>query len=228
MANEELHDKFESETVEMVNDLFDFDGPMKDSTISFFHAMVKNFNEQVERLYNQYLPQMQNAETVASTKDEDLDLLPSHVVTIGGSIPEIYVKELEHEFAKIPVKQTDFSAGFDLHSTLSEMLTPGERMMIPTSIEVAIPEGYVGLVKPRSGLAKKFGIDTMAGVIDSDYRGQIHVILINHGTAIWKFEAGERIAQLLVVKLHPANSLTVVSELPETERGDDGFGSTGK
>jgi len=227
MKNEELHDKFESETVEMVNDLFDFDGPMKDSTISFFHAMVKNFNEQVERLYNQHLPQMQNAEIVASTKYKGLDLLPEDLQTLP-IIQEIYVKELEHEFAKIPVKQTEFSAGFDLHSTLSEMLTPGERMLIPTSIEVAIPEGYVGLVKPRSGLANKYGIDTMAGVIDSDYRGQIHVILINHGTAIWKFEAGDRIAQLLVVPIHPANKLPVVSELPETERGDSGFGSTGK
>jgi len=108
-------------------------------------------------------------------------------------------------------------------------LAPGERALIGTGVAVAIPPGLCGLVLPRSGLAIKHGIACVnaPGLIDPNYRGEIGVILINHGSEPWSAQAGDRIAQLLVTAF-AAPALTVVDELPDSDRGAGGFGSSGR
>jgi len=120
-------------------------------------------------------------------------------------------------------------AAVDLHSRIDITLTPGERASIPTGIAVAIPAGFAGLVLPRSGHASRHGIGVVngPGLIDSGYRGEISALLINHGDEDVKFGRGDRIAQLAIVPV-PAVEWLEVDHLGETERGDGGFGSTGR
>jgi dUTP pyrophosphatase len=108
-------------------------------------------------------------------------------------------------------------------------LYPNERRLVGTGLKVAIPPGYEGQVRPRSGLAFKHGISIVnaPGTIDADYRGEIGVILINHGADVVTFNSGDRIAQLVVCPVARVE-LIVVDSLEETERGEGGFGSTGK
>lgn len=119
-------------------------------------------------------------------------------------------------------------AAVDLHSRIDVTLQPGERMSVPTGIAVALPEGYAGLVLPRSGHARRHGIGVVnsPGLIDSGYRGEISALLINHGDEPVEFARGDRIAQLTVVPV-PAIEWTEVDSLDETARGAGGFGSTG-
>lgn len=118
--------------------------------------------------------------------------------------------------------------GVDLYAREAATLQPGQQKMIPTGIAVAIPLGYAGLVVPRSGLAAKHGIGVTnsPGLIDAGYRGEIHVVLINHGTPAFAVERGDRIAQLVVVAV-AVQEFVEVEELPESGRGTGGFGSTG-
>ncbi|MBA2338375.1 MAG: dUTP diphosphatase [Acidimicrobiia bacterium] len=119
-------------------------------------------------------------------------------------------------------------AGVDLHARHSATLAPGERTLIPTGIAVAIPEGHVGLVCPRSGLAMRHGISVVnaPGVVDAGYRGELQVIAVNLGDETVTLRRGDRIAQLVVVPL--ANlGFDEVTELPASTRGEDGFGSSG-
>ncbi|OZB35979.1 MAG: hypothetical protein B7X50_13505 [Alishewanella sp. 34-51-39] len=131
-----------------------------------------------------------------------------------------------HEAARIPEQVTPGSAGYDLCSVTGATIYPGQRLLIKTGLSVAIPDGMVGIIKPRSGLALKHGIDTLAGVADSDFRGELGVLLINHGDAPWQFNAGERVAQLVVVPCYHGACVEVGS-LEETMRGDGAYGSTG-
>lgn len=119
-------------------------------------------------------------------------------------------------------------AAVDLHSRIDVTLQPGTRAAVPTGIAVALPEGYAGLVLPRSGHARRHGIGVVngPGLIDSGYRGEISVLLINHGDETVEFARGDRIAQLAVVSV-PAIEWTEVDSLDETDRGVGGFGSTG-
>ncbi len=119
-------------------------------------------------------------------------------------------------------------AAVDLHSRISIIIHPGERASVPTGIAVAIPEGYAGLVLPRSGHAHRHGVGVVngPGLIDSGYRGEISVLLINHGDEAVEFGRGERIAQLAIVPV-PAVDWIEVESLDETSRGSGGFGSTG-
>lgn len=126
-----------------------------------------------------------------------------------------------------PSRSTAHAAGADLHAAEDQTLAPGERRLVSTGLRVAIPEGHVGLVWPRSGIAVRDGIDTMAGVIDSDYRGEVRVLLINHGREPFRIRRGDRIAQLLVQRVDPAEFVPA-DELPESARGEGGFGSTGR
>lgn len=132
--------------------------------------------------------------------------------------------------AVLPVYMTDLAAGMDLHAALTETLTlrPGERTLIPTGLALAIPPGYEGQVRPRSGLALKKGIALVnaPGTIDADYRGEIGIILINHGTETVTIAPGERIAQMVIAAVARA-ALTLVDELPATRRDAGGFGHTG-
>ena len=120
-------------------------------------------------------------------------------------------------------------AAFDLPTAVDVDLPPGERKKVPTGWAVAIPQGYAGLVLPRSGLADRLGIGVVnsPGLIDSGYRGEVAVILVNLSGETVRFSRGDRIAQLMVVAA-PAVCLVEVDRLDETERGEAGFGSTGR
>ena len=127
----------------------------------------------------------------------------------------------------LPEYGSPASAGADLRAGEDVELPPGGRAAVATGIHVALPEGHVGLVWPRSGLALRHGIDTLAGVIDSDYRGEVKVVLVNHGQDAFRIAKGDRIAQLLVQPvLRVAFART--DDLSRTERGTGGFGSTGR
>lgn len=129
--------------------------------------------------------------------------------------------------AKIPSKANPQDAGFDIYALDGGCIAPKMRLMIPTGIAVAIPRGWYGRVAPRSGLAHNYGLDVLAGVVDSTYRGELKVILINHGSGDFKFEAGDRIAQLVLERCGEWD-IKEVASLDETTRGVGGFGSTGK
>jgi len=130
----------------------------------------------------------------------------------------------------LPAYATDHAAGLDLLAAVSERLeiAPGQRQLVPTGISIALPAGYEAQIRPRSGLALKHGVTLLnsPGTIDADYRGEIGVILINHGTATFTVARGDRIAQLVVA---PVSRLAwqEVAELPASTRGIGGFGSTG-
>ena len=130
----------------------------------------------------------------------------------------------------LPTPATAFSAGVDLRADLDDPLTlkPGQTKAIPTGIAIALPEGWEAQVRPRSGLALKYSLGMLnsPGTIDSDYRGEIRILLTNFGKEPYILNPGERIAQLVVAKAyHPA--WIEVEELPETERGSGGFGHSG-
>ena len=131
--------------------------------------------------------------------------------------------ELRNKHAKLPTRATPGSAGFDLFATYGFTLKPGQRHCFDTGVAVAIPDGWVGLVQPRSGLSLRHGIDTLAGVIDSDFRDNIGAMLINHGHEPYTIACGDRISQLVVVPF--MGESVQVDELDESDRG--GFGSTG-
>ena len=130
----------------------------------------------------------------------------------------------------LPAYQTSASAGLDLSAAIAEAreIAPGDRLLIPTGLAFAIPEGYEGQVRPRSGLALKHGIGIVnsPGTIDADYRGMVQVLLINHGREPYRVEPQARIAQLVICPIIQAD-LELVSELDETARGAGGYGSTG-
>ena len=119
------------------------------------------------------------------------------------------------------------AAGADLYANEALTLAPGERAAVATGLRVEIPAGYAGLVWPRSGLAVRHGIDTLAGVIDSDYRGELRVVLVNHGREPVPIEAGDRIAQCPVQKIERAR-MVAADTLDATSQGSGGMGSTGR
>jgi dUTP pyrophosphatase len=119
------------------------------------------------------------------------------------------------------------AAGADLRASEEIVIDPGARAAVATAIHVEIPAGHVGLIWPRSGIAVRHGIDTLAGVIDSDYRGEVRVVLVNHGDQPFAIRPGDRVAQLLVQKVERP-TFVAASRLGETARGAGGFGSTGR
>ena len=144
----------------------------------------------------------------------------------------VAVSVLPHgEGLDLPAYATAGSAGCDLRAAVAESLTmlPGGRSLVPTGIAIAIPEGYEGQVRMRSGLAIRHGLCLLngPGTIDSDYRGEIQIILANLGTEPVTIARGERIAQLVIAPVTRAE-LVEVDELPTTTRGSGGFGSTGR
>jgi dUTP pyrophosphatase len=119
-------------------------------------------------------------------------------------------------------------AAVDLQCRIGFALEPGQRLAVPTGLAVAIPEGYAGFILPRSGHARRHGLGAVnsPGLIDSGYRGEIHVLLVNHGSEKVSFEVGDRIAQLMLVEA-PWVEWVEALELDDTDRGDGGFGSSG-
>jgi len=147
--------------------------------------------------------------------------------------PLIAVKRLPHaEGLPLPGYETAHAAGMDLRAAVAEdaplVLHPGDRRPVPTGLCIAIPPGFEGQVRPRSGLALRHGISCLnsPGTIDADYRGEVVVILINHGAEAFTVRRGERIAQLLISPVVRAEWREAES-LDETDRGEGGFGSTG-
>ena len=143
----------------------------------------------------------------------------------------VSIKRLPHgRDIPLPCKMTEHAAGFDLHAAVTEPipLAPGAIRLIPCGFAMAVPPGYEAQVRPRSGLASKFGISmpNAPGTIDADYRGEVMVPLINHGQSDFIVERGMRIAQMIVAR-HARVAWTETDTLPETGRGSGGFGSTG-
>ena len=132
--------------------------------------------------------------------------------------------------ARLPCYMTAAAAGMDLYVTLDEdvILAAGKQVMVPTGIAIALPPGFEAQVRPRSGLAAKYGVTLVntPGTIDADYRGEISVILINHGPEDFVIKDGERIAQMIVAPVSRCQ-WNLVDKLDETDRGSGGFGHTG-
>ena len=130
----------------------------------------------------------------------------------------------------VPVYQTADAAGMDLYAAVVEdvVLASGDRALVPTGFSMALPSGFEAQVRPRSGLAAKHGVTVLntPGTIDADYRGEVKVILINHGADPFRVTRGERIAQMVIASV-TQGAMVEVGDLPETARGEGGFGSTG-
>ncbi len=142
----------------------------------------------------------------------------------------IFVKRLDNGDLPLPRYMTESSAGMDIFAAVDgeTTLLPGDRALIPTGIAVALPVGYEAQIRPRSGLAMKAGITLLnsPGTIDADYRGEIKILLINHGLESFTVKRGDRIAQMVINEICRA-SWEVTEDLEETVRGSGGFGHTG-
>ena len=146
----------------------------------------------------------------------------------------IDICQLPHgEGLALPEYQTPHAAGLDLLAAVPEtaplVLAPGQRALVPTGLTIALPQGYEAQIRPRSGLAARHGVTVLnaPGTIDADYRGEIGVLLINHGDAPFPIRRGERIAQMVVAAVARVE-LVSSGPLPTTKRGSGGFGSTGR
>jgi dUTP pyrophosphatase len=147
---------------------------------------------------------------------------------------KIDIRRLPHgEGLALPAYQSVHAAGLDLLAAVPEdeplILAPGKYALVPTGLMIALPPGYEAQVRPRSGLAAKHGVTVLnsPGTIDADYRGEIGVLLINHGAAPFTIRRGERIAQMVIAAVVQADLVPVISLSP-TDRGSGGFGSTGR
>ena len=143
----------------------------------------------------------------------------------------VKIKRLEHgRDVPLPVRMTEHAAGYDLHAAVMEptVMQPGDIRLIPCGFAMALPPGYEAQIRPRSGLASKHGITmpNSPGTIDADYRGEVQVVMINHGRQPFTIERGMRIAQMVVMPVPPVK-LVEVDDLDETSRGHRGFGHTG-
>ena len=150
-----------------------------------------------------------------------------------SSMVKVDIRQFPHgEGLALPAYQSADAAGLDLLAAVPEdaplVLAPGKHAMVPTGLAIALPSGFEAQVRPRSGLAAKHGVTVLnsPGTIDADYRGEISVILINHGEAPFSIRRGERIAQMVVAPVVQAQ-LVPVTSLSKTDRGSGGFGSTG-
>jgi len=151
-----------------------------------------------------------------------------------STVIKIDVRQLPHgEGLALPTYQSALAAGLDLLAAVPEaapvILAPGKYALIPTGLTIALPPGYEAQLRPRSGLAARHGVTVLnaPGTVDADYRGEIGVLLINHGDAPFPVRRGERIAQMVIAPLTRAELLPAAS-LSATDRGGGGFGSTGR
>lgn len=131
-----------------------------------------------------------------------------------------------YEDSIIPRYAHNYDAGLDLYSYESYLLKPLERITVKTGISMEIPQGYFGSIRDRSGLASKKGVHTLAGVVDSNYRGEIGIVIINLGNENLEINKGDKIAQILIQKVETPE-IEEVNELNKSNRGERGFGSTG-
>ncbi|XP_018006367.1 deoxyuridine 5'-triphosphate nucleotidohydrolase, mitochondrial [Hyalella azteca] len=143
-----------------------------------------------------------------------------------SAAPVLKFKKLSFH-AKTPERGSPRAAGYDLSSAYDVVVEAGGKAVIKTDLQIELPEGCYGRVAPRSGLAVKAHIDVGAGVIDEDYRGNVGVVLFNHGKAPFAIKKGDRVAQLICERIFYPELQEVEAELTSTDRGDGGFGSTG-
>jgi dUTP pyrophosphatase len=143
-------------------------------------------------------------------------------------VTELPVRKVRPD-AVLPSRAYDGDAGLDLSAAEGVVLAPGQRAVVGTGLAVAVPEGHAGFVQPRSGLAAKHGITIVnaPGLVDSGYRGEVKVVLLNTGDQPFAVEPGMRIAQFVVLPV-AAVELVEVADLPDTERGERGYGSSGR
>lgn len=169
---------------------------------------LNNIEEALNQIQKDFEPALKQIQTL-------FDPTPIKVVT-------------NHPNAVLPTRATKGSAGMDLYSVESVTLAPGEYKLVPTGLSMSIPAGFEVQIRPRSGLALKQGVTVLnsPGTIDSDYRGEVGVILINHGHQTVTLHSGERIAQMVIGSVTHLD-IKLVETLDETERGEGGFGSTG-
>ncbi len=157
-------------------------------------------------------------------------LSPYFELFLATTFQILQIEIIHHSEHPLPTYQTSGSAGMDIYAMLTEdiYLNPLERKLVPTGLFIALPQGYEAQIRPRSGLAIKQGITCLnsPGTIDSDYRGEIKVILINLSDQIQLIKNGDRIAQMVIAK-YETITWVPVAELNESERGEGGFGSTG-
>lgn len=132
---------------------------------------------------------------------------------------------LTHSKAKAPIRSNAQAAGLDLHADISVDIPPGKSALVPCGFKMAIPDGYVGLIWARSKLAAKMGLQSGAGVVDSDYRGEVHVLLFNHSDKTQEIRVGDRIAQMLIQKVDLWEP-EIVDSLEDTLRGCEGITSS--
>ena len=131
---------------------------------------------------------------------------------------KIKIKKINPD-GKVPTRAKSSDAGYDLYSTVDMPITPTARQLVPTGIAIEIPEGYYGRIAPRSGLAVRAGIDILAGVVDSGYRNEIKVVMINLGEGLVSVNKGDRIAQLIIEKCYDVE-WEEVNELSDSDRGE--------
>lgn len=136
------------------------------------------------------------------------------------------VKRIGNHDLPLPKQESMGAAGYDLRAAYGFTLNPWQRELVGTGFAWAIPEGFMGIIRPRSGLAVKYGLHVLAGLIDSDYRGELGVLLVNLGDSPVTFSAGSRIAQMAVTTCYQQH-ITEVDDLDGTGRGAGGFGSSG-
>lgn len=139
---------------------------------------------------------------------------------------QIKVKKLDPTLPDLKYAKTG-DAGFDVYARERTVLLPGVQVVVPTGVAIELPVGHVSLVWDKSGLAIKYGLKVLGGVIDAEYRGEYMVGMINLSRTPYTFEKGDKVAQLLIQKVEHAR-FEIVDELSETERGETGFGSSGK
>jgi dUTP pyrophosphatase len=151
-----------------------------------------------------------------------------------NAVVKIEIRQLPHgEGLALPAYQSAHAAGLDLLAAVPDgsplILAPGTHALVPTGLTIALPPGYEAQVRPRSGLAAKHGVTVLnaPGTVDADYRGEIGVLLINHGAKPFPIQRGERIAQMVIASVVRAE-LVAATSLSATERGEGGFGSTGR
>ncbi|QSZ28835.1 hypothetical protein DSL72_003340 [Monilinia vaccinii-corymbosi] len=139
--------------------------------------------------------------------------------------PPLLIKKLSPR-ARLPTRGSAFAAGYDIYAAKETVVPAKGKVLVDTDISMAVPEGTYGRIAPRSGLASKHMIDTGAGVIDADYRGQVKVLLFNHGEKDFEVKEGDRVAQLILERIYTPE-VTEALVLEESVRGEGGFGSTG-
>jgi dUTP pyrophosphatase len=175
------------------------------------------------------LPKRQKPNNTASTteKTDDMASTASPVVPklTTTSQPPLLVKKLSPN-ATTPTRGSAFAAGYDLYASKPTTIPARGKALVSTDLSIATPEGTYGRIAPRSGLAAKNFIDTGAGVIDADYRGEVKVLLFNHAEGDFEVKKGDRVAQLVLERIYTPE-IVEVEDLEESVRGSGGFGSTG-